>query len=90
MVIQFVGFLTALAIIAGIVMALLVWKKGKEFKIFFKAGIIIVAASIVLMIVSFLLQILFFVGLPILLIGLIYLGIGSVKKKQLLQSKSND
>ncbi len=90
MVIQFVGFLTALAIITGIVMALLVWKKGREFTIFFKAGIIIVAASIVLMIVSFLLQILFFVGIPILTIGLIYLFIGSVKRKKLLQSKSND
>jgi membrane protein implicated in regulation of membrane protease activity len=90
MVIQFFGFLTALVILAGIVMALLVWKKGMEFTIFFKAGIIIVAASIVLMIVSFLLQILFFVGLPILLIGLIYLGIGSVKRRKLLQSKSND
>jgi hypothetical protein len=79
MVIQLVGFLTALAIIAGIVIALLVWKKKKEFRIFFQAGIIIVVASIVLMVVSFLLQILFFVGIPIFTIGLIYLLIGYVK-----------
>ncbi|MFC1981435.1 hypothetical protein ACFLVN_04240 [Chloroflexota bacterium] len=86
MVIQYVGFLTALAIIAGIVLALLVWKKRGEFTIFIKAGIIIVAASIILMIVSFLLQIIFFVSIPILIIGLIYIFIGAIKSNKRLKA----
>ncbi len=87
MVIQFVGFITASAILAGIAIAILVWKRKKEFRTFFRAGIIIVAASIVLMVVSFLLQILFFVFIPLFIIGLIYLFIGSRKNKEASEPK---
>jgi hypothetical protein len=82
MVIQIVGFLTALSVIAGIVIAFLVKSKKCSLTTFFRAGIIVVAASIVLMIVSFLLQIIFLVAIPVLLIGLIYILIGARKRNQ--------
>ncbi len=80
MVIQILGALIAIVIAAGIIMAVIVWKKKKDYRIFLKAGIIIVAASIVLMVIIFLFQIPFPIGIPILVLGLIYLIIGYVNR----------
>ena len=76
MVIQIVGLLTALVIITGIIMALMVWKKKANITIFIKAGILIIIASILLMIFSFFLQIIFFVIFPIFALGILYLIVG--------------
>ena len=80
MVTQILGVLIAIVIAVGIIMALMVWQKKKDYRIFVKTGIIVVVASIVLMFISFLLQIIFLIGIPILIIGLIYLIIGLVNK----------
>ena len=80
MVMQILGVLIAIVIAVGIIMAILVWQKKSDYRIFVKTGIIVIIASIVLMVVSFLLQIIFFVGIPILVIGLIYLLIGLVSR----------
>ncbi len=80
MVIQIFGIIIAIVIAAGIIMALMVWQKKKDYRVFFKMGIVVVVASIALMIISFILQIIFFIGIPILIVGLIYLIIGLVNK----------
>ena len=80
MVTQILGVLIAIVIVAGIIMAIMVWQKKTDYRIFVKTGIIVVVASIVLMLISFLLQIIFLIGIPILIIGLIYLVIGLVNK----------
>ncbi|MFC1991837.1 hypothetical protein ACFLVC_03850 [Chloroflexota bacterium] len=80
MVIQIFGIILAVVIAAGIIMALMVWQKKADYRVFFKLGIIVVVASIALMIISFILQIIFFIGIPILIVGLIYLIIGLVNK----------
>ena len=80
MVTQIVGWLTAIVIAVGIIMAVLVWQKKKDYGVFVKTGVVVVVASILLMFISFLLQIIFFVGIPILVIGLIYLIIGLVNR----------
>ncbi len=80
MVIQIFEVILAIVIAVGIIMALVVWKKKKGYRVFFTTGIIIVSASIVLMVISFILQIIFLIGIPILVLGLIYLIIGLVNR----------
>ncbi|MFC1992882.1 hypothetical protein ACFLV3_03625 [Chloroflexota bacterium] len=82
MVIQIFGAILAIVIAVGIIMALMVWKKNKGYRIFLKTGIIVISASIVLMVVSFLLQIIFLIGIPILALGIIYLIIGMVNRNK--------
>jgi peptidoglycan biosynthesis protein MviN/MurJ (putative lipid II flippase) len=83
MVIQILGVIIAIVIAAGIIMALMVWKKKREgkaeeanYRTFFVVGTIVVCASIVLMAISFILQIFFVIVTPVLALGLIYLMIG--------------
>ena len=72
----------AIAVVTGILAALIVRKRGKEekpkldYRTFFILGIIWIPFSIVLMIVSFILQIPFYIGFPLFAVGLIYLIIG--------------
>lgn len=80
MVILIFGVILAVVIAVGLIMALMVWKKKKDYRIFFKTGIIVVIASIVLMVICFILQIIFLIGIPILTLGLIYLIIGLVNR----------
>ena len=75
---QIFGVILAIVIAAGIIVALMVWKKKKDYRVFLKTGIIVVAVSIVLMVVSFLLQIIFLIVIPILVLCLIYLIISLV------------
>ncbi|MFC2038731.1 hypothetical protein ACFLUG_03060 [Chloroflexota bacterium] len=86
MVIQIVGYMTALVVVLGFVLAVLVWKKKIDYGIFFKAGITVIVASILLMAVSFFLQIIFFVGIPILALGIIYIVVGSVGRNKHLKT----
>ena len=76
MVIFIFGVILAVVIAVGLIMALMVWKKGKDYRIFFKTGTIVVIASIVLMLVSFIFQVPFYIHLPLFALGLIYLIIG--------------
>ena len=80
MVMQILGVSIAIVIAAGIIMAIMVWQKKKDYRIFVKTGIIVIVASILLMFISFLLQIIFLIGIPLLIIGLIYLIIGLVNR----------
>ena len=76
-----------IAILMGIIVALIVRKKKRDEKLekanyraFFIMGIIWVPFSIVLMIIAFVLQIPFFMGIPLLAIGLVYLLVGLKKR----------
>ncbi|MFC2005468.1 hypothetical protein ACFLVG_00700 [Chloroflexota bacterium] len=80
MVMQILGILIAIVIAAGIIMAILVWRKKRNYRVFVKTGVIVIFASILLMFISFLLQIIFLIGIPILVIGLIYLTIGLIRR----------
>ncbi len=82
MVIQILGVTIAIVIAVGIILALMVWKKKKGYRVFLTTGIIVVPASIVLMVISFSLQIIFLIGIPILVLGLIYLIIGLVNRSK--------
>ena len=73
----------AIAILMGIIVALIVRKKKRDEKLekanyraFFIMGITWVPFSIVLMIIAFILQIPFYMGIPLLAIGLVYLLVG--------------
>ncbi len=72
----------AIAVVTGILAALMVRKRKKEgkpqadYRTFFIIGVIWVPFSIVLMVVSFILQISFYMGFPLLVLGLVYLIIG--------------
>ena len=66
----------AIVIAAGLIMALMVWKKKVGRRVFFATGIIVVSARIVLMVIRFY-TLLF--SIPILLLGLIYLITGLVR-----------
>ncbi len=86
---QILSVLIAIVIAVGIIMAIMVWKKKKDYRIFVKTGIIVVVASILLMFIAFLLQIIFLVGIPFLIIGVIYLVIGLVNMPIGLTPKSD-
>jgi len=66
MVMQILGVLIAIVIAAGIIMAIMVWQKKTDYRIFVKTGIIVIVTSILLMFISFLLQIIFLIGIPLL------------------------
>jgi len=72
----------AIAVVTGILAALMVRKRKKEgkpqvgYRTFFILGITWVPFSIILMIVSFILQIPFYIGFPLFALGMIYLVIG--------------
>ncbi len=82
MVILIFRVILAVVIAMGLIMALIVWKKEKAYRIFFKTGIIVVIASIVLMVVSFIFQIPFYIHLPLFALGLIYLIIGLTNRNK--------
>ncbi len=72
----------AIAVVTGILAALMVRKRKKEgkpqtdYRTFFILGTTWVPFSIILIIVSFILQIPFYIGFPLFALGLIYLIIG--------------
>ncbi len=72
----------AIAVVTGVIAALIVRKRKKEgkpqvdYRTFFILGTIWVPFSIVLMVVSFILQIPFYIGFPLFALGLIYLILG--------------
>lgn len=80
MTFQIFGLILALVIAAGIITAIMVWQKKKDYRAFYKMGLIVIALSIALIIISFILQIIFVIGIPILIVGLIYLMTGQINK----------
>ena len=83
MVIVIVALILAIALVIGILVAWMAWKRKREGKpveasyhTFFTMGVIWVPFSIVLMVIYFILQIPFFIGFPLFVLGLIYLIIG--------------
>ena len=82
MVILIFGVILAVVIAMGLIMALMVRKKEKDYHIFFKTGMIVVIASMVLMVVSFIFQIPFYIHLPLFALGLIYLIIGLTNRNK--------
>ena len=83
MVIVIAAVILAIAILQGIIVALMVRRKKKQGKLektnyraFFIMGIIWVPLSIVLGVISFKLQIPFYVAFPLFTTGFIYLLIG--------------
>ncbi len=72
----------AIAVVTGIIAALMVRKRKKEgkpqadYRTFFIIGVIWVPFSIILVIVSFILQVPFYIGFPFFVLGLVYLIIG--------------
>ena len=83
----------AIAVVTGILAALMVRKRKKEgkppadYRTFFILGVIWVPFSIVLMAVSFALQIPFYIGFPFLALGLIYLILGLKNRDKWQQNK---
>ena len=83
MVIVIAAVILAIAILQGIIVALMVRRKKKEGKLestnyraFFIMGIIWVPLSIILGVISFKLQIPFYVAFPLFITGFVYLLIG--------------
>ena len=88
MVMVIATVILAIAILQGILVALIVRRKKKEGKLeetnyraFFIMGIIWVPLSLILGVISFKLQIPFYIAFPLFTIGLVYLLIGLKKSK---------
>ena len=87
MVIVIIALILAIAIIPGIIVALMVWKRKRDgkstersYRAFYIMGVICVPLSVALMVLYFIMQIPFFVGIPFLALGLTYLMIGLVNR----------
>lgn len=83
----------AIAVVTGILAALMVRRREKAgkpqvgYRTFFILGISWGSLSIVLIVVSFILQIPFYIGFPLLALGLIYLIIGMANRDKWQQNK---
>ena len=83
-----------IAVVTGILAALMVRKRKREgkpqvdYRTFFILGVTWVPFSIVLMIVSFILQIPFYIGFPLFALGLIYLILGLANRDKWKQNKA--
>lgn len=89
MVIVIVALILAIALVFGILVALMAWKRKREgkpvetsYRTFFIMGVIWVPFSIVLMVIYFILQIPFFIGIPLFALGVIYLIIGLINREK--------
>ena len=88
MVIVIAGVILAIALLQGIIVALIVRRKKKERKLeetnyraFFILGIIWMPLSIILGVISFKSQIPFYIAFPLFTTGFVYLLIGLKKSK---------
>ena len=83
----------AIAVVTGILAALMIRKQKKEgnpqinYRTFFILGVVWVPFSIVLMVVSLILQIPFYIGFPFFIIGLVYLILGLANRDKWQQNK---